>query len=168
MSRIHASTWVLIGHSTGVSYEPGRTVTSYRTTRVRIDRPESDADFAEFDCGHCDAVLEVRVLSARRAVRLRLLWALLALASLAACIYFAYVGIRAMDFDTIHPDENVPFWAEIGSLFGFGIGGVAFILGLVFAVAATGIRICDDSSGSGRHTLLKQSWSGPDRVTGLP
>lgn len=168
MSRIHASTWVLVGHPTGVSHEPGRTVTHFRTTRVRVDRPASDEDFVEADCSHCGAVIEVRVLSARRTARRRLLWALLALAGLVASVCLAYLALREVGVVGTDPADTGPTLVEVASMFGFAIGFLAFVIGLVFAVGATGIRITNDPLGSGRHTLLKRSWSNADRVTGLP
>jgi hypothetical protein len=170
MSRIHASTWVLVGHPTGVSHELNRTVTHFRTTRVRVDRPESSMDFRDVDCAHCDAVLEVCVLSARRTVRRRLLWALLALAGLAAGAYLSYTGIRAMNVDATDPayDRHASAMAEAGSLFGSGFALAAFAIGLVFAFIDSGIRIANDSAGRGRHQLLRPTRWGPGEVKPLP
>jgi hypothetical protein len=168
MSRIHASTWVLVGHTTGFSHEPGRTVTHYRTTRVRVDRPAGDEDFIETECGHCGALIDLRVLSARRTVHLRLRWAILALAGLVVGVSFTYLGLRAQGVFGPDPEDTASFGVEFGSLFGFAFGFVAFIIGLVFAVTATGIRMIEDPSGSVRHTLLKRVGSDPDLVEPLP
>ncbi|THV33581.1 hypothetical protein [Glycomyces buryatensis] len=141
-----------VGHQTGSSrvmrgqYEALRA--TYETTPVQVPRPPRDSSLVEVRCDHCDAVLSVLVLSVRRTILKRWLWATMMALGLLLIAWLLYEGF-SNHFDG---DRRL----VVGSLVALLAGCTATGTGLGLLVMEHGLRLEACSSHDAPHALLSR------------